>query len=158
MGKLTGTKHGDAANGLLAFYEDESSKLETAGSYFMAALALGFALEAALLTYLLVEWGEDNGPELKIPDSVAFSELIEAAKTLDLFSAPAEVPPELVGDVEAPKHLAKDVVDTIRRFRNLIHPARALKESFDPTSFTPEQLQEFKDKYRSVTYSLLYNL
>jgi hypothetical protein len=64
----------------------------------------------------------------------------------------------LVGDVEAPKHLAKDVVDTLRRFRNLIHPARALKDSFDPASFTAGQLEEFKDKYWSVIYSLLYNL
>ena len=68
------------------------------------------------------------------------------------------MPPELAGDVEPPRHLAKDVVDTIRRFRNLIHPARALRESFNPASFTADNLQEFKDKYWSVIYSLLYNL
>ena len=112
----------------------------------------------AVLTYLLVEWGEDNGGELKVPDSVAFSDLIEAAKELNLLSAPMDVPPELVADVAAPKHWAVDVVDTIRRFRNLIHPARALKDSFDPMSFTAGQLQEFKDRYWSVIYSLLYNL
>ena len=50
MGKLTGTQHGDAANDLLAFYEEESKKLESAGFYFMAAIALGFALESAVLT------------------------------------------------------------------------------------------------------------
>ncbi|MGA2717184.1 MAG: hypothetical protein ABSG41_29235 [Bryobacteraceae bacterium] len=158
MGKLTGTQHGDAANDLLAFYEEESKKLESAGFYFMAAIALGFALESAVLTYLLVEWGDDNGGELKVPDNVAFSDLIEAAKELDLLSAPTIVPPGLAGDVEAPKHLAKDVVDTIRRFRNLIHPARALKESFTPASFTADDLRDFKDKYWSVVYSLLYNL
>jgi hypothetical protein len=158
MGKLTGTHHGDAANDLMAFYQEESKKLEAAGSYFMAAVALALALEAAVLAYMLVEWGEENGGELKVPDSVAFQDLIEAAKELDLLSAPMAVPPELAGDVEPPKHLAKDVVDTIRRFRNLIHPARALKESFTPASFTAENLQEFKDKYWSVIYSLLYNL
>jgi hypothetical protein len=42
MGKLTGTEHGDAANDLVAFYQQESEKLEAAGSYFMAAIALGF--------------------------------------------------------------------------------------------------------------------
>jgi hypothetical protein len=33
----------------------------------MAAVALGAALETALLTFMLAEWGEDNGGELKIP-------------------------------------------------------------------------------------------
>ena len=158
MGELTGTQHGDAANDLVAFYQVESEKLEAAGSYFMAAIALGLALEAAVLAYLLIEWGDDNGGELKVPDSVAFHDLIEGAKKLDLLSAPRKVPPELAGDVEAPKHLAKDVVDTIRRFRNLIHPARALRDSFSPKSFTAGELQDFKDKYWSVIYSLLYNL
>jgi len=158
MGKLTGTEHGDRATALVAFYERESGKLEESGSYFMAAIALGFALEAAVLAYLLVEWGEDEGTELKVPESVALADLIEAAKELDLLSAPVLVPPELIGDVEPPKHIAKDVVDAIRQVRNLIHPARALKDSFDPRSFTFEQLREFKDKYWSVIYSLLYNL
>jgi len=106
----------------------------------------------------LVEWGDDSGGELKVPDSVAFHDLIEAAKELDLLSAPTAVPSDLAGDVEAPKDLAKDVVDTIRRFRNLIHPARALKDSFTPMSFTADDLQKLKDMYWSVVYSLLYNL
>jgi hypothetical protein len=158
MSELTGTHHGNAANDLLAFYEDESKKLEAMGSYFMAAIALGLALEAALLTYLLVEWGDDNGGELKVPDSVAFKDLIDAAEELDLLSAPADVPPGLAGDIEAPKHLAKDVVDTIRELRNRIHPARALRDSFNPASFSAGDLQDFKDKYWAVIYSLLYNL
>ena len=57
-----------------------------------------------------------------------------------------------------PKYLAKDVVDKIRRFRNLIHPARALKESYHPRTFTPEQLKEFKEMYESVLHSLMYYL
>ena len=57
-----------------------------------------------------------------------------------------------------PKHVAKEVVDKIRKFRNLIHPARALKESYDPRSFTRDQLKEFKEMYESVMHSLLYYL
>ena len=49
MGKLTGTRHGDAANDLMAFYQDKAHELEEAGQYFMAAIALGFAIETAVL-------------------------------------------------------------------------------------------------------------
>ncbi len=59
-------------------------------------------------------------------------------------------------DGEKPKYLAKDVVDRIRRFRNLIHPAAALRERFEPRMFTKQDLAEFKDMYESVTHSLLY--
>lgn len=100
--KLTGTLHGDAANDLAKFYQEESAKLEASGSYFMAAVALGFALEAAVLASLFVEFGEDNGGELEVPDSVDFHDLIEAAKEIDVLRAPQSVPPELADDVEAP--------------------------------------------------------
>lgn len=160
MGKLTGTRHGDAANDLFAFYQDKVHELEESGQYFMAAIALAFALETAVLTYLLVEFGEDNGGELEIPDSVNMSELIEAANEIDVLNAPINVPSHIGEDEDArpPKHVAKDVVDKIRRFRNLIHPARSLKESYDPRTFTQEQLKEFKEMYESVLHSLLYYL
>jgi hypothetical protein len=106
MGKLTGTQHGDAANDLVGFYQKESTRLEASGSYFMAAVALGFALEAAALAYLLVEFGEDNGGQMEVPDSLNFHDLVEAAKELEVLSAPLAVPPKLADDVEAPKHLA----------------------------------------------------
>ena len=160
MGKLTGTRHGDAANELLGFYADKVRELEESGQYFMAAVALALALETAVLTYLLVEFGEDNGGELEIPDSVNMSELIEAANEIDVLNAPINVPSHGGGDEDEtpPKHVAKEVVDKIRRFRNLIHPARALKESFNPQTFTHEQLAEFKEMYDSVVHSLLYYL
>lgn len=160
MGKLTGSRHGDAANALLAFYGDKVRELEDSGQYFMAAVALGLALETAVLTYLLVEFGEDNGGELEIPDSVNMSDLIEAANEIDVLNAPINVPSHVGGDEDEapPKHVAKDVVDKVRRFRNLIHPARALKESYDPHTFTHEQLKEFKEMYESVIHSLLYYL
>jgi hypothetical protein len=158
MGKLTGTRHGEAANELLAFYEEKVTALEEAGQYFMAAIALGLALETAILTYLLVEFGEDNGGELKIPDSVNMSELIEAAMETDVLNAPIDIPSHASDDRSPPKHIAKDVVDKIRKFRNLIHPARALKDGYDPRTFTQAQLEEFKEMYSSITHSLLYYL
>lgn len=158
MGKLTGTQHGDAANDLLVFYADKVTQLEESGQYFMAAIALAFAVETAVLTYLLVEFGEDNGGELLIPDSVNMSELIEAANEIDVLNAPINVPSHVREDEHPPKHVAKDVVDKIKRFRNLIHPARALKERYDPRTFTREQLEEFKQMYESVMHSLLYYL
>jgi hypothetical protein len=157
MANLTGTVHGDAANSLFAFYGDKVNELEEAGQYFMAAVALGFALETAILTYLLVEFGDDNGGELKIPSSVNMSDLIEAANEIGVLSAPIGVPSHLGGD-EPPKHLAKEVVDKIRQFRNLIHPARALKEKYDPRTFTQKELQDYRDMFESVCHSLLYYL
>jgi len=65
MGKLTGIQHGDAANALFAFYQDKAQELEEAGQHFMAAVALAFAVETAILTYLLVEFGEENRGELQ---------------------------------------------------------------------------------------------
>ena len=160
MGVLTGTWHGDAANELLGFYRDKAQELEEAGQYFMAAIALAFALETAVLTYLLVEFGEDNGGELTIPDSVNMSALIEAANEIDVLNAPINVPSQLGDDEDAtpPKHVAKDVVHKIRKFRNLIHPARALTQGYDPRTFTREQLGELQEMYRSVLHSLLYHL
>jgi hypothetical protein len=102
MGKLTGTEHGDAANELLSFYVDKVHELEDAKQYFMAAVALGLALETAVLTYLLVEFGEDNGGELQIPDSVNMAELIEAANEIDVLNAPINVPSHVREDNKPP--------------------------------------------------------
>ena len=160
MANLTGTRHGDAANELLNFYNTQAEMLERSGQYFMSAIALAFAVETAVLAYLLVEFGDDNGGELKIPDDVNFSGLIDAARELDVLHAPVDIPSHVGGDgaTDLPKHIADDVVDKIRRFRNLIHPARALKESYDPRTFSKAQLQEFQDMYESVMHSLLYYL
>ena len=159
MGKLTGTRHGDAANNLFAFYQDKAGELESAGQYLMAAIALAFAAETAVLTYLLVEFAEDNGGELQIPDTVNFSELISAANEVDVLSAPIDTPSHLAeGDDVYPQNMAKEVIDTIRTFRNLIHPARALQGSFDPSTFTRERFETYKEMYRSVMHSLMYYL
>jgi hypothetical protein len=156
VGKLTGTQHGGAANVLFAFYTDKAQELEEAGQYFMAAIALAFGIETAILTYLLVEFGEENGGELQIPDDVNFFDLINAANEIDVLSAPIDTPSHVRDDDQNPKHVAKEVVDRIRKFRNLIHPAAALRKSYDPRTFTKEDLAEFKDMYESVAHSLLY--
>ena len=67
MGKLTGTRHGDAANDLLTFYGDKVHELEEAGQYFMAAIALAFAIETAVLTYLLWSSGRKTEASWKYP-------------------------------------------------------------------------------------------
>jgi hypothetical protein len=156
MGKLTGTQHGDAANALFAFYADKAHELEEAGQCFMAAIALAFGIETAILTYLLVEFGEENGGELQIPDDVNFFDLVDAANEIDVLSAPIDTLAHVSDDGQKPKHVAKDVVDRIRKFRNLIHPAAALRQGYDPRAFTKEDLAEFKEMYGSVTHSLLY--
>jgi hypothetical protein len=159
MAKLTGTRHGDAANELLGFYWNKANELEEVGQYFMAAIALAFAVETAVLSYLLVEFGDDNGGELEIPTSASMAELIEVANEIDVLNAPINIPSLVGGDDDhnsLPKHVAKDVIDKIRRFRNLIHPARALKDAYNPRSFTCEDLQEFRDMQESVIHSLLY--
>jgi hypothetical protein len=160
MTKLTGSNHGDAANQLLGFYTQKHTELEDAGQYFMSAVALAFAVETAVLAYLLVEFGDENGGELKIPHTVNFSELIEAAEEIDVLNAPINIPSHSgeEGEATPPKHIAKEVVHKIRRFRNLIHPARALSESFDPQTFSHKQLKEFQEMYDSVIHSLLYYL
>jgi hypothetical protein len=118
-------------------------------------IALAFGIETAILTYLLVEFGEENGGELQIPDDVNFFDLVDAANEIDVLSAPLDTLAH-VGDGQKPKHVAKDVVDRIRKFRNLIHPAAALRQGYDPRTFTKEDLAAFKEMYGSVTHSLLY--
>ena len=158
MGKLTGTRYGDAANNLFAFYQDKASELEEAGQYYMSAIALAFALETVILTYLLVEFGEDNGGELKIPDNVNMAELIEACNEIDVLNAPINIPSHVREDDKPPKYVAKDAADKIRKFRKLIYPGAALRQGFDPNTFTKELLEEFKEMYESVTHSLMYYL
>lgn len=158
MGILTGTHYGDAATKLFGFYQDKADELEEAGPYYMAAIALAFALETGILSYLLVEFGEDNGGELEIPDKVDMAELVEACNEIDVLNAPIDIPSHVRQDNKPPKYVAKEVVDKIRKFRNLIHPAAALRQDFDPKTFTKEQLVDFKDMYESVTHSLMHYL
>lgn len=158
MGKLNCTHHGDAANTLFAFYLTKAQELKESGQYFMAAIALAFGVETAILTYLLVEFGEENGGEMQIQDSVGFLELIGVANELGVLSAPIDTPSHVRDDDQKPKYAADGVVDRIRKFRNLVHPAVALRQGYDPNNFTANDLSEFEEMYESVMHSLLYNL
>jgi hypothetical protein len=158
MTKLTGSQHGDAASALLGFYAQKAVELEESAQFFMAAIALAFGVEAAILSYMLVEFGEENGGEVQIPDDVSFLNLIDAANEIGVLRAPIDTPSHVRDDGQKPRHVAKDVVDRIRRFRNLIHPAVALRQGFDPQAFTKKDLAEFREMYESVTHSLLYYL
>jgi len=91
---------------------------------------------------------------------VDFSELIKAANEIDVLNAPINIPSHVGEDenTDTPKHVAKDVIEKIRRFRNLIHPACALRKSYDPRTFTHEQLEEFKEMYESILHSLLHHI
>lgn len=158
MGKLNDTHHGDAANTLFAFYMNKAEELRESGQHFMAAIALAFGVETAILTYLLVEFGEENGGEMQIPDSAGFFDLIGVANELGVLSAPIDTSSHVRNDDQKPKYAAKDVVDRIRKFRNLVHPAVALRQGYDPNNFTANDFAEFKEMYESVMHSLLYNL
>jgi hypothetical protein len=107
---------------------------------------------------MLVEFGEENGGELEIPDSVRMSDLIDAANGVDVLNAPIDGPSHVREDDRPPKHAAKDVVEKFRKFRNLIHPGRALKDGYDPRKFTRDDFEELKEMYDSITHSLMYYL
>jgi hypothetical protein len=158
MSKLTGTIHGDAANELLVFYRDQAKSLEASGQFFMAAVALALAVETAVLVYLLVEFGPENGGELEIPASVGFADLIDAADELEVLKAPIDGPSHVRDDDASPRYLAKEAADKIRVFRNLIHPARALKEGWDPRTFDQKRMAELWEISESVMHSLMYYL
>jgi len=158
VGVLTGTEHGEAANDLVAFYQGKAAALSDAGEFYLAAIALAFAAETALLAYLLVEFGEDNGGELQVPDRVGFADLIEAAREIDVLAAPINVPHHAneEGNETPPKHLAQNVIDDIRAFRNLIHPARALADGFDPRTFGKPDYEALAERYDALRHSLLF--
>ena len=157
MGVLTGTSHGDEANDLFLFYQEASKDLATSGQYYMAAVALALAAEAVLLAYMLVEFQDQREGDLQVPDQIGFAQLIEAAREVGVLSAPIDIPSHLGGD-DPPAHMATDVVDKIRQFRNLIHPGKALRAGFDPRTFVEADYQLYSSMYESICHSLLYNL
>ena len=44
------------------------------------------------MSYLLVEFGNENGGELEIPDNVNMKDLIEACNEIDILNAPIDIP------------------------------------------------------------------
>jgi hypothetical protein len=161
MAMLTGARHADAAQRLFDYYMDKSFELEKSRQYFMAAIALAFALETAILTYLLVEFhAEEDDPGISIPDSVGMADLVQCAEGIDVLNAPVDIPLHTRGDGgrKRPKHIARDAVRKINKFRRLIHPAHAVERSYDPRTFKKRQLKEFRDMFESVLHSLLHHI
>lgn len=150
MGKLTETKHWEAAHALLLFHQEQAKKLEAAGLYLMAAVALGATLETALLVFLLVEWDETQG-ETAIPDNLTLDDLIVAAKQLDLLNA---VKFREGSDAQS----VEQVIRKIQWMRNNLHPARALRTSFTSSSFDEADYRRLRDIYVAVMDNLLYHI
>jgi seryl-tRNA synthetase len=144
MGMLTESKHWEAANSLLRFHQEQAKKLEAARFYFMAAVALGAALETALLVFLLVEWDETRG-EVELPNKLTLEDLICAAKQIDVLNS-------VKYDSCTKTHSVEKVIHEIQWMRNNLHPTRALRQSFDPKLFD-------RDRYQSaVMDNLLRNI
>lgn len=157
LGKLTFDNHADSANELMSFYIVTAKKLRRSKQWFMAAVSLAFAVEASVLAYLLVEFGEENGG-LEMPDDYGFLNLTNMAKDFGVLNAPIDIPSQIRDDGLMPHHIAKDVIDDIRLFRNLIHPAKSLKQGFDPSTFSRKDLKKYEDIFESILHSLMYHL
>jgi len=85
----------------------------------MAVVALAFAVETAVLTYLLVEFGDDNGSELTIPSTIGFYDLVDAPHKIGVLNAPINVPSHVGDDGDQPKYIVKEAADKIRIFATL---------------------------------------
>jgi hypothetical protein len=146
MKQFTSTKHGDQANKLTLYWYKQTEQEIKADSWFMAALALGSALEAMLYTYFIIWTGsESNGPskDEKLPDRLVLHDLIEGAKKADLLSS-------VRFKDEFGEHAVEGVITEIRDMRNNIHAGVALRNNFDPAKFTKEQFRRLKDIFSAV--------
>jgi hypothetical protein len=150
VGNLTESKHWEAAHSLLVFHQEQAKKLGAAGFYFMASVALGAALETALLAFCLIEWNEAHG-ETEVPDDVTLNDLIWVAKKFDLLDA-------VKFHDGTNTHSVETVIREIQSTRNNLHPAKALRQSFDPSSFDAAQYGRLSDIYGAVMDNLLYNI
>lgn len=150
MGYLTGSKHWDAANELLVTFHNQARQLESAGLYFMAAVALGAALETALLAFMFAEWDENAG-EPTLPDRLTLDDLISAAKQIDVLAATKY-------ESGGVYHSVEKVIHEIQWMRNNLHAARALRTGFNPAAFDKTQYQRLRDIYSAVMDNLLRNI
>jgi hypothetical protein len=138
MAKFTHTKHADLANKIALYWQKQTQREIKEKEWFMAALALGSALEAMLYVYFIIWTGnEDPAKDEEIPNDWVLHDLIEAAKQVDLLS-PAKFKDKFG------EHGVENVIDEIRHMRNNLHAGVALRNNFDPSQFTE---QEFKRLY-----------
>ena len=154
MAKLTCTKHGDQANDLVLYWRRQTKREVKARSWFMAALALGSALEAMMYAYFIIWTGdEENDPakDENVPADMALFDLIEAAKQFDLLSS-------VKFKDKFGEHAVEDVILEISRMRNNVHAGVALRKNFDPAKFTKRQYMRLQDIFDAVVDNYNRNL
>jgi len=86
---------------------------------------------------LLVEWDEDNRGELPIPDDFGLDDLIRVAKRFELLNAI-----KFQDSTGTPACSAVNVIREIQWMRNNLHPAKALRKSFDSATFDAAQYRK----------------
>jgi hypothetical protein len=154
MAKLTSTKHGDLANDLVLYWRKQTEREAKAQAWFMAALALGSALEAMMYAYFIIWSGDDgNDPskDEKIPDDMALFDLIGAAKEFDLLSS-------VKFKDKFGEHAVEDVVLEINRMRNNVHAGVALRRTFNPAKFKKKDFLRLRDIFDAVVENYNRNL
>lgn len=141
MTKFTATKHGDLVNKIALYWQKQTEREVKAESWFMAALALGSALEAMLYGYFII-WSGDEGSDPakdgEIPDDLTLHPLIKAATQADLLS------PIKFKD-KFGEHAVEGVIGEIQNMRNNIHAGVALSNGFDPAKFSKEEFMRLKE-------------
>jgi hypothetical protein len=146
MANFTCTKHGDLANEIALYWQKQTKREIQAKSWFMAALALGSALEGMLYAYFIIWTGDDGNDPVKddeIPDDLVLHDLIEAAKQVDLLT------PIKFKD-KFGEHAVENVIAEIRHMRNNIHAGVALKNGFDPAKFSEKEFERLYEVFLVV--------
>ena len=154
MAKFTCTKHGDQANDLVVYWRRQTKREVKARSWFMAALALGSALEAMMYAYFIIWSGDDGSDPAKderVPDAMVLFDLIEAAKQFDLLSS-------IKFKDKFGEHAVEDVILEISRMRNNVHAGVALRKNFNPAKFTERQYMRLQDIFDAVADNYSRNL
>ncbi len=146
MEQLTCTKHGDQANELALYWYRQTEREIKAEAWFMAALALGAALEAMLYAYYIIWTGDegcDPSKDEKLSDRLVLHDLIEGAKKADLLSS-------VKFRDKFGEHAVEDVITEIREMRNNVHAGVALRNDFNPAKFTKEEFKRLQEIFSAV--------
>jgi hypothetical protein len=137
MAKFTATKHAELANKIVLYWQKQTEREVKAKQWFMAALALGSALEAMLYAYFII-WtgdpGSDPAKDQQIPDRLVLDDLIKAANQIDLFTT-------VKFKDKYGEHAVANVIDEIRHIRNCLHAGVSLRKDFNPAKFKKQDFQ-----------------
>jgi hypothetical protein len=146
MAKFICTKHAALANKIALYWQNQNQRQVKAEEWFMAALALGSALEAMLYAYFIIWSGDGNSEPAKdgeIPANWVLDDLITAAKQVDLLTS-------VKFKDEFGEHAVESVIDEIRHMRNNLHAGVALKKDFDPAKFTKQEYERLNKIFIAV--------